>query len=154
LKKPDIGQTIQILANFGVIIGIAFVGIELSQNNALLSAEARATQLTQLTQSWGFVAESDVISELMVKDRNGEALTEAEELRLNAHWIRNLLTLQWQYQELPESTGWTAAQSRNFASYGSFRRAWYGGGPGSRQAGKDNFDSSFVEFFEANVANH
>ena len=45
MKKIDLGQTVSILANVGVIIGIAFVGIELSQNNALLSAEARSTQL-------------------------------------------------------------------------------------------------------------
>lgn len=152
MKKIDLGQTVSIVANLGVIVGIAFLAIELNQNNALLSAEARATELAQLTQSWGFVAENDKISELLIKDRNGEVLTESEELRLNAHWMRNLLTIQWQYQEAPESTGWTAGQSRNFEAYGSFRRTWEGGGPGSRQAGKDNFDSSFVEFFDANVA--
>jgi hypothetical protein len=41
MKKIDLGQTVQILANLGVIAGIVFLGIELQQNNALLGAQAR-----------------------------------------------------------------------------------------------------------------
>jgi hypothetical protein len=40
LKKLDFGQTITILANLGVIAGIVFLGIEISQNNAWLEAES------------------------------------------------------------------------------------------------------------------
>ena len=38
MKKPDLGQTITIFANLGVIAGIVFLGIELQQNNELLTA--------------------------------------------------------------------------------------------------------------------
>ena len=81
MKRLDLGQMIQILANFGVIVGIVFVGIELNQNNELLSAEARATELSQETVAWGFVAESEEFSELLAKDLNNAVLTQAEEIR-------------------------------------------------------------------------
>ena len=32
MKKMDLGQTLQILANFGVIAGIVFLAIEIRQN--------------------------------------------------------------------------------------------------------------------------
>ncbi len=36
MKKLDLGQTITILANVGVIAGIVFLGYELRQNNLYL----------------------------------------------------------------------------------------------------------------------
>jgi hypothetical protein len=40
MKNIDVGQTIQILANVGVIAGIAFLAIQISQNTAQTRAEA------------------------------------------------------------------------------------------------------------------
>ena len=40
MKKLDLGQTIQILANAGVIAGIIFLAIEIRQNNAQLSLQS------------------------------------------------------------------------------------------------------------------
>lgn len=85
--------------------------------------------------------------EVLIKDRNSEALTEAEELRFNALWMQNLAQYQFRYFEDPESAvDWVAGQRRNFESYNSLRSAWHGNGSGPRQAGKDNFDSRFVRF--------
>ena len=44
MKKIDLGQTISILANVGVIAGIVFLGFELRQNNALMAADARVVR--------------------------------------------------------------------------------------------------------------
>jgi len=41
MKKIDLGQTITILANVGVIAGIIFLGIELNQNTQQLALELR-----------------------------------------------------------------------------------------------------------------
>ena len=41
MKNIDLGQTIGILANLGVIAGIVFLAVELQQNNKLLGAQAR-----------------------------------------------------------------------------------------------------------------
>jgi hypothetical protein len=39
MRKIDVGHTIQILANAGVIAGILFLAMELRQNNALLESQ-------------------------------------------------------------------------------------------------------------------
>ena len=44
MKKIDLGQTIGILANVGVIAGIVFLAVELRQNNELLATQITATQ--------------------------------------------------------------------------------------------------------------
>jgi hypothetical protein len=41
MKKIDLGQTITILANVGVITGIAFLAAELRQNNEMMRAQTR-----------------------------------------------------------------------------------------------------------------
>jgi hypothetical protein len=45
MKKIDIGQTIGILANRGVIAGIVFLTIEINQNSEALESEARYNRL-------------------------------------------------------------------------------------------------------------
>ena len=45
MKKIDVGQTVSILANVGVIAGILLLAFELSQNNKLLRAQADETYL-------------------------------------------------------------------------------------------------------------
>lgn len=45
MKKIDLGQTIQILANVGVIAGIVFLAIELQQNNELQRSSSRQALL-------------------------------------------------------------------------------------------------------------
>jgi len=40
MKKVDIGQTITIVANVGVIAGIIFLGVELSQNSETARLQA------------------------------------------------------------------------------------------------------------------
>ena len=36
MKKLDLGQTMTILANVGVIVGISFLAVELRQNNDMM----------------------------------------------------------------------------------------------------------------------
>ncbi len=40
MNKIDLGQTIQILANIGVIAGIGFLGLELRQNSEQLELQS------------------------------------------------------------------------------------------------------------------
>ena len=151
MKKIDLGQTITILANVGVITGIVFLAVELNQNNALLESEARATRVQIRSDGWNRMAENPEIVALLVKDRRGEALSEEEELRLNAFWMTTLYMNQWQHEELTGSTEWIAPLGRNFATYGSLRRTWQGTGTGARSAGKDNFSADFVRVMDERV---
>ena len=41
MKKNDVGSAVQILANLGVIAGIAFLALETRQNSEQLAGQAR-----------------------------------------------------------------------------------------------------------------
>jgi len=152
MKKTVFANLVTILANIGVVAGLVFLGFEIHQNNKLLAAEARATHASMTQTGWGYIIENPDFVDVLIKDRNGESLTEAEELRLNALWMQNIAQFQFRYFEDPDSArSWVAGQRRNYESYRSLRSTWEGNGSGSRQAGKDNFDPRFVEFYEANI---
>ena len=44
MKKIDLGQSITMLANIGVIAGIVFLAVELQQNNELLRVEVELSR--------------------------------------------------------------------------------------------------------------
>lgn len=153
MKKLDIGQTINTLANLGVIAGIIFLAVELSQNNKLLEMEAQATLSENLQNGWDRISSDPGLVVLFIKDRNGEELSEAEEFRLNAYWMGMLLRRQFQFQHFPESTDGLDSMKRLYAAYGSLRRAWNGDTSGSRGAGKDNFTANYVRFVDEQIFN-
>ena len=95
MKKLDLGQTITILANLGVIAGILFLGIELQQNNALLGAQARTARFEVAIDSTNMIVSTPSIARAQMKDRNGEPLTEEEEYILT-EWYWGTFT-RWQY---------------------------------------------------------
>ena len=87
MKKIDLGQTVAILANVGVIAGIVFLAVEIQQNTESLNearnfaiAEAQQAMRAQLDESFRSLANSDELPEIFVKYRQGgrEALTEEE----------------------------------------------------------------------------
>ncbi len=151
MQKIEFQQLVSILANVGVIAGIVFLGYELRQNNDLMASEARATYASMDQTGWSFLIENPDFIETLIKDRNGEALTDVEEFRLNALWMQTLAQYQFRYFEDPDSANWIAGQRRNYESYSSLRRTWQGNSSGSRQAGKDNFDARFVQFYEEHI---
>ena len=152
MKNFDFAHTITVLANVGVVAGIVFLIFELQQNNELMEAEARATHASMTQTGWGYIIENPDFIDVLIKDRSGETVTEAEELRLNALWMQSLAQFQFRFLEDPEAAkDWVSAQRRNYDSYPSLRNTWHGKGSGSRQAGKDNFDARFIEFYEENI---
>ncbi len=100
MKKLDIGQTLGILANVGVIAGIVFLGFELRQNNSFLAAQARS----QLTANRISANEMELVPEnlsVINKAQNGEELTQEETLRLR--FIGTGIFVRWEaeYKEQP-----------------------------------------------------
>jgi hypothetical protein len=71
MKKIDVGQFIAILANLGVLAGIAFLAVELRQSNELISAEARFNMLATRTEPYTLQITERDLPEILVKDRNG-----------------------------------------------------------------------------------
>lgn len=153
MKKIEIREVISILANIGVIAGIVFLAFELRQNNDLMASQARATYASMDQTGWSYIIENPELIDALIKDRNGEELTEAEEFRLSALWMQSFAQDQFRYFEDQGSTNWVAGKRRVFESYSSLRRTWTGNSSGARQAGKDSFDPRFVEFYEENVVN-
>ena len=102
MKKLDLGQAIQILANVGVIAGIAFLALQLQQNNRLLRAEAISAVLeTRLSRQERVIAGVDLAA-LLQRNATQETLSPEDMMRVQA--AKNLAFIGWQkdyflYQE-------------------------------------------------------
>ena len=108
MKKIDLGQTINTLANAGVIAGIAFLAVEIHQNNQLLQADAIGVVLETRMVRNEAVAENEGLAALVTKNRRKEVLTDVERTRISAFLARS--NMGWQrdyflYQQgiLPEN---------------------------------------------------
>ena len=151
MNLDSLNKWLTLLANIGVITGIIFLAVEVSQNNDFLAYEERLSSVQQSMDAYEAISQDPQLSELIVKDRIGEQLTPAEELQLASYWMRNFHNWQWNYQEFPERTYYWSGIQRVFENYPSVQRAWDGNSKGSVSAGKDNFSPEFVRFIEQNV---
>jgi len=139
MKKIDIGQGVQILANLGVIAGIIFLGVEISQNNALMEAEARYNRLVTQTGSQTIIAENSQLAEILAKNLAGTDLSAAEQIQFNALYGRAIANIAWAFGELPTSE----------LPVSAYRRVLNGPGVHSVwEDEKDSFDPEFVRFIE------
>jgi hypothetical protein len=94
MNKIDVGQTISIFANLGVVAGIIFLGIELRQNNDQLAAQITINQHQIRTADVGRFAQDPSLAALILKARKGEQLSEVEREQL--YWISAGRFLNWQ----------------------------------------------------------
>lgn len=145
-------ETAEVIGVVGIIAGIVVLAVELRQNNALMEADSRATVVAMNTQIWSTVIEEEGLAPTVLKDRRGETLTDAEEMRLNALWVRGLYNAEYAFRDAPDLfQQQIVVWQRAYAAYGSLRRTWSGDSSGSALDGKDMFDPDFVEFMESNV---
>ncbi len=84
MKKIDLGQTVTILANVGVIAGIVFLAVELQQNNELLRVEVELSRNETTAELFITVAESPELATVLAKYQRDEELTPAEQLQLHS----------------------------------------------------------------------
>ena len=91
MKKLDLGQTIQIAANIGVIAGIIFLGIELRQNNELLNAEARVSRVDMSLGLMSEVLQSPQVAEVIAADSGQEV-----DKVLSDYYFTSVL-VRWEY---------------------------------------------------------
>ena len=149
MKKIDLGQSITILANVGVIAGIVFLGIELRQNNELLTAQASYAQFNvERERRERLMVNADGFTDLVVKARTDAPLTETEWTRVNVLFNDILDSWRWQYRELQ-----AGRLPDNFVDLRVWRAIW-DATPGVRDLFRDNrneLDPGFVEFVEGNV---
>lgn len=77
IKKIDLGQILTIVANFGVIAGIALLAFELAQTRELTKAQIRNDLSYGLSSYFSVIANLEY-SEIVTRSRNGETLSESE----------------------------------------------------------------------------
>jgi hypothetical protein len=155
MKQIDVGQTITILVNIGVIAGIVFLGIEIQQNNAALEAQTGLTLSENRSDIWAQIRDSSELADLFVKLADGQQLTPSEKLRVLAHEYSFLVNMQWEYGETRSGRisidqlpliGWRGlVHNRSSIKLSSFMR--------DCEILKGLLDPEFVEFFDENVVN-
>ena len=150
MKKIDLGQTLGILANVGVIAGIVFLAFELRQNNELLVAQTTYSQFAIDREQRIAIMQTDGLLEAMVKARNDSPLSEIEDLRLQFLYNDMVDTWRWQSREVQ-----AGRLPNDFIDVNSWRGAM-DRLPGVREAFEDDrpiLDPEFVQFVDENVIN-
>ena len=103
MKKIDLGQTISIVANLGILAGLVLLAVELNQNNQLLRS-AGVISLNEKAMEWNArIAENHEVAEIISKANNSEILTDTEQLRMTA--LTTILLAGWVMDFLQYQTG-------------------------------------------------
>ena len=100
MNRIDVGQTITILANIGVIAGIFFLGVEIEQNTETRQMEMRFNQSERQTEVIEELVRSPHLAAAVAKALNEEVLTREEDLIISAFALRVFISWNWQYDEL------------------------------------------------------
>ena len=150
MKKIDLGQSISILANVGVIAGIVFLGLELRQNNSLLTGQSLYNQFSiERETRRPFIENNDGFSEFWAKFRNGEPLSQSESIQMT--FIRIDIFDSWKYQFREVQAG---RLPDDFIDVDKWR-FWWGriSLAGIFENERVHLDPEFVQFIEDNIVN-
>ena len=101
MKKIDLGQTLKLLGNAGVIVGILLLVYELNQNRAMIKAQTR-NELSRTSVDMALYDAEDLArADLFRRGALGESLSESErwvfERRQNG-WFRYWENVHYQYR--------------------------------------------------------
>ena len=100
MKKIDLGQTMHIVANLGVLGGILLLAYELRQNNELLLVEAGQRALENRAgalQRWA--DDNGEMMQLRLKAVRDDQLTTEEEWRVLSDAGSLFVVWEWEYQQ-------------------------------------------------------
>ena len=153
MKRIGLVQTLGVLANVGVIAGIAFLGVELSQNNDLLAAQARYDLIVQRADINDTFNEPRIL-EILYKYESGKELTPIERNALYNVTTKLVEMWEWQYHEY--KAGMLTKEQLPIANW---RRQYHGEditpNPLREYWGflSDVASPDFVEFMRENVTN-
>ena len=146
MKKIDIGQVFQILANVGVLIGIAFLAVELHQNNENIAAQTRASRAASSQATFAPLLQNPLVAEALAEDQ-GAAV---EDLVRTYYFQHTLIGWEYSWGEVQQGIleesdlpveGWVVAIN----SYPSFFSHW------SRMREGDVYDPEFVAFIDKHM---
>jgi len=149
MRKIDLGQTISIMANVGVIAGIAFLAVEMRQNNDLLRTQASFNRFSVERYRRTQIAENiGGLGEIIYKKSSGEVLSGLEEFRYGVAMADLLDSLRWQHSEM--TAGRLPENSINFRDWRAIFRVL----PEISQrlrTDEESWDPAFNEFVKENI---
>ena len=147
MKKLDSGQIVALLTNLGVIAGIIFLAVEIGQNNELMADEAERARAESIRESMVLIADNGELAAIMLKEIEGEELSNLETLRMSQYWMRSVVGYQMSFQQLPREDLAAMANlfRRLFETKPSFRAGW--------AEYRDALEPDFVQWMEENVVN-
>jgi hypothetical protein len=90
----DLEKTVSTVANVGVIVGIVFLAIELTQNNDELEVQNAITRHQNRISNIGATIHDESLAAAQVKLNRGERLTDIERERLL--WVHAIKFLNWE----------------------------------------------------------
>ena len=99
MKKLELGQTIGLLANIGVVAGIILLTVELRQNNLLMQSQARMTRLELRQSANAELFNSPHLHSAFLKWFQAQALTAGEEDLMRRYWTNRFLNFNSIYEE-------------------------------------------------------
>jgi hypothetical protein len=107
MQKIDLGQTINTMANIGVIAGIAFLAYEVRQNTLAAKAQATESHLAAAMDSNSLIASNPQLADLIAKTIAGGEVTPGEDIQLSNLFANRLRAwqntyLQYENGVLPE----------------------------------------------------
>ena len=112
MNSSTLNDRLTLMANLGVVIGLAILIIEISQANKLAETEAFVLRLDQMQQANLVFGESEYLPQIELKYRSEgvQSLSELERLRLHRWETSVMLRMQghyYQYQQgyLDQETG-------------------------------------------------
>jgi ketosteroid isomerase-like protein len=147
-KKPDLGLTMQIIANFCVVAGIVLLALEVDQNSELIGVEARANGISRVVGTADIVLQNPELIALLGKHE--QSLTQAERDTVVLLGIRSLSTFQSAWLEVAAGFRDEAELRRTLQSLWRRPRLNYGM-PLAWPTFRERAKPAFVEWMEANV---
>ena len=151
MKKIDFDQTLQLLGNAGVIVGILLLVYELNQNRDMMEAQTRHEIAQSIVEQLGEIASNGDLADLTRRARCGRLESEVEEERYFAHVnsrLRYWEDAHYQYRRgLYDETEFSAQREawRAFIHPGATQEAW--------NQMKLSFSSEFVREIDDLIAN-
>ena len=152
MKKVDIGQTVSILANIGVIAGIIFLGVEIQQNNEALAVQARLDREDVFRQGVARRFQTPEMVRAVAKSNRGDPLTDEESLILD--WENHSVMIDWMLVYMQVHDGILEEETIPVELWRiAFRDIW----PRMSESwvmNKRRYTPEFVEWMEENIVGH
>ena len=97
MKKFDLNQTIQIIANIGVLAGIIFVGVQIRQTTTAVKSEASHGMQEQISAIYEMLVNDPMMDIYQRGMEDPASLTKIELAKFHAFWTVNLQAYQNMY---------------------------------------------------------